>query len=56
MRCDYCRQDITPGLGICPHCSQVQKTPSERSQSQRTRFFVMAAAAFILVIWHFLKP
>jgi uncharacterized Zn finger protein (UPF0148 family) len=56
MQCDFCRQPITDGVGICPYCGHIQKTPEERSKSQRAKLVAVILSGAVLIAWHYFKP
>jgi hypothetical protein len=56
MQCDFCRQSITDGVGLCPYCGHIQKTPEERSKSQWAKLLAVILSAAVLFAWHFFKP
>lgn len=56
MQCDFCRKSITDGVGTCPYCGQIQKTPEERRKSQWAKLLAVILSAVVLIAWHFFKP
>jgi len=56
MPCDFCRQNITEGVAVCPYCGHLQKTAGERSQWQRSKLLAVVASAAVLIAWHFFFP
>jgi hypothetical protein len=56
MQCDFCRQPITDGVGICPFCGQIQKTPEERSKSQWEKLLAVILSGAVLIAWRDFRP
>jgi uncharacterized Zn finger protein (UPF0148 family) len=56
MQCDFCRQPITDGVGICPFCGQIQKTPEERSKSQWEKLLAVILSGAVLIAWRYFRP
>jgi hypothetical protein len=56
MQCDFCRQPITDGVGICPYCGHIQKTPEERSKYQWEKLLAVILSGAVLFAWHYFKP